>query len=122
MAQQQLLLLMLVVIIVGVAVMTGTGQFGKDFNAAMQDEMRKAILDIAARAQLWYRTPDELGGSRSFLDFSLEKIHYDASNLIGTVNLTNKQTGSFRITGALHEDSNWNLIVDVYPDSLAVAQ
>jgi hypothetical protein len=28
----------------------------------------------------------------------------------------------FRITGTVHADSNWSLVVEVYPDSFAVAQ
>jgi hypothetical protein len=122
MAQYQLLLLMLAVFIVGVAVMAGSNQFEKDFNAAVRDQMRNVILDIAGRAQVWYHRPAPYGGKRSFSDFSLEEIHSDSYSMLGEITLTNKQPKSFRLTGVPHADSTWSLIVDVYPDSLSVTQ
>jgi hypothetical protein len=123
MAQQQMLLLMLAVIIIGVAVMTGSDQFEKDLNAAVQDEMKKVILDIAARAQVWYHRPAaQYGGERSFSEFSLEKIHADAYGALGDIKLINKQPDSFRLIGSVPGDSGWRVIVDVYPNSLSVAQ
>ncbi|GEM_PF-1098958 len=122
MAQQQMFLLMLAVIIIGVAVMTGSNQFEKDVNAAVQDEMKKVILDIAARAQVWYHRPAQYGGERSFSEFSLEKIHAEAYGALGDIKLINKQPDSFRLIGSVPGDSGWSVIVDVYPNSLSVAQ
>jgi hypothetical protein len=122
MAQQQMFLLMLAVIIVGVAVMTGSNQFEKDVNTALQDEMKKVVLDIAVRAQAWYHRPAQYGGERSFSEFSLEKIHADAYGALGDIKLINKQPDSFRLIGSVPGDSSWSVIVDVYPNSLSVAQ
>jgi len=122
MAQQQMFLLMLAVIIVGAGVMTGSNQFEKDVNTALQDEMKKVVLDIAVRAQAWYHRPAQYGGERSFSEFSLEKIHANSYSTLGDIKLTNKQPDSFRLVGALYGDSDWSLIVDVYPNSLSVAQ
>jgi hypothetical protein len=120
MGQLQLLLLIFVSIILGVVILAGMGQFDEGLQAAFQDEMRKRMFDTAARAQAWYRSPVEHFGGRSFTNFSLAKIHCDSSSLAGVISLSNKQANSFRLTGALHQDSNWRLIVDVYPDSIIV--
>jgi hypothetical protein len=122
MAQKQLLLLTMAAFIVGVAMMTGSDQFKRDHDAAVKDQMRDLLYDIAARAQAWYQRPTEYGGKRSFLNFSLGEIHSDSYSILGEITLTNKQPDSFRIIGVPAGDSSWSLIVDVYPDSLVVAQ
>jgi len=122
MAQKQMFLMMLAVIIIGIAVMAGSDQFEKDHNAAVRNQMRNVIPDIAIRAQVWRRHPTVYGGKRSFLDFSLETIHANSYNMLGDITLTNKLPNSFRIVGVPQGDSTWSLIADVYPDSLAVAE
>jgi hypothetical protein len=122
MAQKQLLLLTMAAFIVGVAIMTGSDQFERDHKVALRDQMRNVVLDIAAHAQAWHQRPTEYGGKRSFSDFSLEEIHSDSYSILGEITLTNKKPDSFRIIGIPAGDSSWSLIVDVYPDSLVVAQ
>ena len=67
MGQQQLLLLVLSAIIVGVSIMIGINMFTSSAVQANQDAVLQDCLNIAARAQEWYRKPTVMGGGgRSF--------------------------------------------------------
>lgn len=52
MGQQQLLLVLLAIIIVGVAIVTGLSMYVENARAANQDEVRDALLTVAARARM----------------------------------------------------------------------
>lgn len=82
MGQQQLLLIVLSVIIVGVAIAVGVTQF----QSSAVDSNRQAVIgdlvNLAAKAQRYYRTPQELGGgNQNFQLFALTTI--DTSNANG---------------------------------------
>lgn len=122
MGQQQLLLVLLAIIIVGVAIVTGLSMYIENARSANQDEVRDGLMTVAARAQGWYRRPAQLGGgARSFTDISWARINFDSSSNSGVFQLSNKQTGSFRVTGISMEDTTWSLTLIVYPDSIALA-
>jgi hypothetical protein len=122
MGQQQLVLLILTAVVVGMAIVVGIDRFTEGAASANQDEVRDALMTIAARAQGWYRRPVQLGGGgRSFLQIDFDKINFDDSTHTGTFVLSSLQTGSFRVTGFSREDSSWQLTIIVYPDSIQLA-
>jgi hypothetical protein len=122
MGQQQLLLLILAALIVGMAMIIGLDMVRENSRAANQDEIRDALVTIAARAQGWYRRPLQLGGGgRSFLKIDFDKINFDDSSHSGTFALTNRLSGRFTVTGVSREDSTWSLSLFVYPDSVVRA-
>ena len=94
MGQQQLLLLVLSAIIVGVSIVIGINMFSSGAVQANQDAVVQDCIMIAARAQEWYRKPDELGGgSRSFTGgggITLAKLNIDSvnANVSSPFNLT----------------------------------
>ncbi|MDZ7314399.1 MAG: hypothetical protein ONB45_24345, partial [candidate division KSB1 bacterium] len=75
MGQQQLILLVLSAVIIGLAMVIGLDLLSGGARTANQDEVRDALMTIAARAQGWYRRPAELaGGGRSFTQIDFQKI------------------------------------------------
>lgn len=121
MGQQQLLLVLLAIIIVGVAIVMGLSMYVENARAANQDEVRDALLTVAARAQGWYRRPAQLGGgARSFVKINWVRIGFDPSTTSGNYSLSDKQQGSFRVNGVSTEDTTWSLTLIVFPDSIAL--
>lgn len=106
MGQQQLLLIVLSVIIVGVAIAVGVTQF----QSSAVDSNRQAVIadlvNLAAKAQRYYRTPDELGGgAQSFNGFALSTL--EQSNANGTYVATVTAGGdSLEIVGTGTEIGN----------------
>ncbi len=87
MGQQQLLLIVLSVIIVGVAIAVGVTQF----KTSAVDSNRQAVIgdlvNLAAKAQRYYRTPAQLGGGdQDFAGFALSTI--EATNANGNYVVT----------------------------------
>ncbi|MBN2008338.1 hypothetical protein JW960_03210 [candidate division KSB1 bacterium] len=87
MGQQQLLLIVLGVIIVGVAVAVGVTQF----KSSAVDSNRQAVIgdliNLAAKAQRYYRTPTSLaGGGQNFQNFYLSAT--DTGNANGSYSIT----------------------------------
>lgn len=81
MGQQQLLLIVLSVIIVGVAIAVGVTQF----KSSAVDSNRQAVIgdlvNLAAKAQRYYRTPQQLGGgNQDFANFALSTIEQTNAN------------------------------------------
>jgi hypothetical protein len=62
MGQQQLLLIILGVIIVGIAVAVGITMFQDNAVSANKDAMANDLVQLAAKAQQFYRKPIALGG------------------------------------------------------------
>ena len=94
MGQQQLLLIILGTLVVGIAVAGGIILFrGGAVNAA-RDAVSLDVEELAARAQVYYRKPNVMGGgNRSFLK-------PDRSGVIDIYNLTNtprNQNGTYSI-------------------------
>ncbi len=62
MGQQQLLLIILGVIVVGIAVAVGITMFSDNAISANRDAVSNDLVNLAARAQQYYRRPTALGG------------------------------------------------------------
>lgn len=62
MGQQQLLLIILGVIIVGIAVAVGITMFQDNAISANKDSVVNDLVQLAAKAQQFYRRPTSLGG------------------------------------------------------------
>lgn len=62
MGQQQLLLIILGVIIVGIAVAVGITMFQDNAVSANRDAVTNDLVQLAAKAQQFYRKPQALGG------------------------------------------------------------
>src|SRR5512140_898106 len=62
MGQQQLLLIILGVIVVGIAVAVGITMFSDNAVSANRDAVSNDLVNLAARAQQFYRRPQALGG------------------------------------------------------------
>jgi hypothetical protein len=62
MGQQQLLLIILGVIVVGIAVAVGITMFNDSATSANRDAVTNDLINLASRAQQFYRRPTALGG------------------------------------------------------------
>ena len=65
MGQQQLLLIILGVIVVGIAVAVGITMFNDSAVSANRDAVVNDLVNLASRAQQFYRRPTALGGGGS---------------------------------------------------------
>jgi Tfp pilus assembly protein PilE len=83
MGQQQLLLIILGVIVVGIAVAVGITMFSDSAVNANRDAMTNDLVNLASRAQQFYRRPSSLGGGGN----SFNGLTADAT---GIGKLTNK--------------------------------
>lgn len=96
MGQQQLLLIILGVIVVGIAVAVGITMFQDNAVSANRDAVVNDLVNLAARAQQFYRRPTALGGGQgSFAGLT--------ADLAGLQKLTSKQVnanGSYAIATA----------------------
>lgn len=122
MAQQQLMLLVSAALIIGAAIVTGMNRFTEQAASAEKDQILLTVVNVATRAQAWYHTPAALGGGgKSFDGFSFEKIHFKPNDGLGTVTLVYSMPMSMRVTGTVHTDTDWSIVVEVYPDSFDVS-
>ncbi|MGH7490833.1 MAG: hypothetical protein ACREOO_00410 [bacterium] len=126
MGQQQLLLLILSAIIVGIAIVMGINMFGENAIQANQDAVMQDVLTIAARAQGWFRRPQQLGGGgRDFSAVTLGALNFsDTTN--GTYAISAAGANSFIITGTGQEDAGGAagplaIAVTVLADSISPA-
>ena len=123
MKRQQWLLPIMTSIIVVLAIVIGVDLLVESARGASQDQIRMAAAKVAVRAQAWLRCPaDQGGGGGSFEKFSLGSVQYDSSTVPGDLAISERRPGSFRLIGALHGDSTWALIMEVYPDSVVFVQ
>jgi Tfp pilus assembly protein PilE len=107
MGQQQLLLIILGVIVVGIAVAVGITMFQDNAVSANRDAVVNDLVNLAARAQQYYRRPTSLGGGQN----QFTGLTADASGLKKLVN-TNASpwvnaNGSYRIAVAGSDSSVW---------------
>ncbi|MBW7889065.1 MAG: hypothetical protein H3C35_12030 [Bacteroidetes bacterium] len=73
MGQQQLLLIILGVIIVGIAVAVGITMFQDNAVSANRDAVTNDLVQLAAKAQQFYRKPQALGGGgNSFIKLTAD--------------------------------------------------
>jgi len=106
MGQQQLLLIILGVIIVGIAVAVGITMFTAGARDANRDQVVNDLVNLAARAQQFYRRPSAMGGGQqSFGDGN-------GDNTDGQI--------SFDLTAA--DTANANGWYAIYPDASTAGQ
>ncbi len=100
MGQQQLLLIVLGVIIVGIAIAVGVTMFKSNAVDTNRQAVIADLVNFAAKAQRFYRTPTELGGgNQSFDNFYLSPV--DTGNANGSYSAsTSKPTGTAYVAGS----------------------
>jgi hypothetical protein len=94
MGQQQLLLIILGVIVVGIAVAVGITMFSDSAINANRDALSNDLVNLASRAQQFYRRPTSLGGGGN----SFTALNTNAISLL--TNKPSNANGSYSITGA----------------------
>jgi Tfp pilus assembly protein PilE len=109
MGQQQLLLIILGVIVVGIAVAVGITMFSDSATSANRDAVTNDLVNLASRAQQYYRRPTSLaGGGNKFDGIKLSNLtnvgpsattytNDNGSYTIGAV--VNGATGSVELVG-----------------------
>jgi Tfp pilus assembly protein PilE len=99
MGQQQLLLIILGVIVVGIAVAVGITMFQDNAVSANRDAVVNDLVNLAARAQQFYRRPTSLGGGQnSFAGLSTNGISKLVNVPTGAGSWQNAN-GTYRIDG-----------------------
>ena len=96
MGQQQLLLIILGVIVVGIAVAVGITMFTDNAISANRDAVTNDLVNLAARAQQFYRRPTALGGGGN----SFVGLTADAAGLRKLTNRETNANGEYSITTA----------------------
>jgi hypothetical protein len=130
MGQQQLLLIILGVIVVGIAVAVGITMFKDNAVSANRDAVTNDLVNLASRAQQYYRRPAALGGGEGKFD-GLTDIKQLTSmpggkNPNGTYTFTpGTGNGPVVIKGTGTEIGYDNatavkVVMNVYPDSAKV--
>jgi len=98
MGQQQLLLIILGVIVVGIAVAVGITMFTDNAVSANKDAVTNDLVNLASRAQQFYRRPTALGGGQGsfiLLDASsLSKLTSKPTNSNGTYSILTAGTAT----------------------------
>ncbi|MDH4069199.1 MAG: hypothetical protein OEV30_02130 [Ignavibacteria bacterium] len=124
MGQQQLLLIILGVIVVGIAVAVGITMFQDNAVSANRDAVTNDLVNLAARAQQYYRRPTALGGGQgSFATIQLNHLTSKPSNANGSYVLSSPSAASVTLTGTgveLGNDGSTPVEVEmiVYADSM----
>ena len=103
MGQQQLLLIILGVIVVGIAVAVGISMFSDNAVSANRDAVSNDLVNLAARAQQFYRRPTALGGGGN----SFVGLTADATGLAKLTNMAGGKnangTYSVKTAGAANQ-------------------
>lgn len=101
MGQQQLLLITLSVIIVGVAVSVGVNMFQSGAVEANRQALVSDVVNAAAKAQKYYRTPEAMaGGGQNFDGFKLSTPDTANPNGVFTIS-TSKPNSNAGISGSV---------------------
>ena len=133
MGQQQLLLIILGVIVVGIAVAVGITMFQDNATSSNRDSVTNDLVNLAARAQEYYRRPVTLGGGgNSFVGLTanaagLAKLTSKASNANGSYDITTAGTATTVVlqgTGVEKGSDGSAILVtmSVFADSTYVTQ
>jgi Tfp pilus assembly protein PilE len=107
MGQQQLLLIILGVIVVGIAVAVGITMFTDNAVNANRDAVTNDLVNLAARAQQFYRRPTALGGGgNSFVGLTadaagLRKLTNRGANANGTYTIKTAGTATGVVLGGV---------------------
>ena len=96
MGQQQLLLIILGVIVVGIAVAVGITMFSDSATNANRDALTNDLVNLASRAQQYYRRPVALGGG----GYTFSGLTADATGLSRLTNKPSNGNGTYSITVA----------------------
>ncbi len=98
MGQQQLLLIILGVIVVGIAVAVGITMFSDNAVSANRDAVSNDLVNLAARAQQFYRRPAALGGGGN----SFVGLTADATGLAKLTNMAlgKNANGTYTVSSA----------------------
>jgi Tfp pilus assembly protein PilE len=100
MGQQQLLLIILGVIVVGIAVAVGITMFTDNAQSANRDAVTNDLVNLASRAQQYYRRPKALGGGEgSFVGLALTQLTSKAVNSNGTYAMGTPTATNVVLTG-----------------------
>jgi len=124
MGQQQLLLIILGVIVVGIAVAVGITMFQDNAVSANRDAVTNDLVNLAARAQQYYRRPTALGGGQgSFATVQLNHLTSKPSNANGQYTLSSPTATSVTLNGLGVETGNdgtaeMEVEMVVYADSM----
>jgi hypothetical protein len=128
MGQQQLLLIILGVIVVGIAVAVGITMFSDSAINANRDALSNDLVNLASRAQQFYRRPTSLGGGGNSFDLllagSISLLTNKPTNANGSYFIETPGTGSGSaalvvikgIGNELYNGSAVAVHVFVYPD------
>jgi Tfp pilus assembly protein PilE len=103
MGQQQLLLIILGVIVVGIAVAVGITMFSDNAMNANRDALTNDLVNLASRAQQFYRRPVSLGGGGN-----------DFTKLTSITQLTNNPTnenGTYTLVSASGAGSSAKCVI-----------
>lgn len=129
MGQQQLLLIILGVIVVGIAVAVGITMFQDNAVSANRDAVTNDLVNLAARAQQFYRRPTSLGGggnSFTALGTDVTKLTKKPTNDNGTYTISSGGDQSMTLQGVGTEKADGTnyvtMTVTVLPDSFSVGQ
>ena len=133
MGQQQLLLIILGMIIVGVAVSVGITMFEDNAIMANRDAVTSDLVNLASRAQMYYRRPASLGGGgNSFVGLTadapgLAKLTSKSTNANGSYSIITLGTPtSVVLKGIGTEKGSNGTVIDVrmtvFSDSMYVNQ
>jgi hypothetical protein len=130
MGQQQLLLIILGVIVVGIAVAVGITMFKDNAVSANRDAVTNDLVNLASRAQQYYRRPTALGGGEGKFDgltFKMLTSMPGGKNPNGTFALASGNTGQGPViltaTGTeigFDGTSKVKLQMQVWPDSAKI--
>ena len=93
MGQQQLLLIILGVIVVGIAVAVGITMFSDSAISANRDALTNDLVNLASRAQQFYRRPTSLGGGGN----SFALLTATAAGMKFLTNNSSNANGSYSI-------------------------
>jgi Tfp pilus assembly protein PilE len=96
MGQQQLLLIILGVIVVGIAVAVGITMFSDSAISANRDALTNDLVNLASRAQQFYRRPVSLGGGGN----SFNLITADVAGLRRLTNKATNANGTYSVVAA----------------------
>jgi hypothetical protein len=111
----------LTVIIVGLGIMTGIERAEEGHRQAAKDALIQELLVVAGRAQAWYRIPAHMGGGGgSFMNLSLNAVHFDSTRLVGNYVLADIEEQSFRVIGVGREGELLMVTLEASPDSVAI--
>jgi len=100
MGQQQLLLIILGVIVVGIAVAVGITMFSDSAISANRDALTNDLVNLASRAQQFYRRPTSLGGGGNSFNLltatpqGLAKLTNNATNANGSYSIFTAGAGT----------------------------